>query len=117
MSKSHNAAHAEFVFGQPMKPCPKCGSYNMAYQMPIKVPAAEIEKMAQLSLQEAMSIAFALSKDSGEIEGPVYLRCMNCYHRGPAVDCTGRDAHDVKLDPLINKEVKRLWNNQKKEGA
>ena len=29
------AKRAEWVYGQPMAPCPACGSYNMKPQMPI----------------------------------------------------------------------------------
>ncbi len=29
------AKRAEWVYGQPMAPCPACGSYNMKPQIPI----------------------------------------------------------------------------------
>ena len=34
------ASRAAWVYGQPMAPCPKCCSYNMKPQMPIKIELA-----------------------------------------------------------------------------
>ena len=34
------AARAEWIYGQPMAPCPACGSYNMKPQMPVKIGLA-----------------------------------------------------------------------------
>ena len=45
--KDH-AKRAEWVYGQPMAPCPKCGSYNMKPQMPIAMETTGDETAPQL---------------------------------------------------------------------
>ena len=42
------AKRAEWVYGQPMAPCPKCGSYNMKPQMPIAIETTGDETVPQL---------------------------------------------------------------------
>jgi hypothetical protein len=42
------AKRAEWVYGQPMAPCPKCGSYNMKPQIPIAMETTGDETAPQL---------------------------------------------------------------------
>ena len=100
---------AEMIFGQPMNPCPKCGSYNLRYRTPIQMEAPESDD------PKALLGAWARATKSGNtpLEGPCYLMCRECRHEGPAVDCTGRTSEDVGKDPEVAKEIKRLWNAQK----
>lgn len=42
------AARAAWVHGQPMAPCPKCGSYNMKPQMPIQMELTGSETVPQV---------------------------------------------------------------------
>ena len=111
MSILNNPAdRAAFVFGQPMNPCPKCGSYRMFYQTPIitKEPILPTDDAKQPLGKWARSV-----KDGNTpLEGPVFLMCRDCRHRGPSVDCAGRTAEDVGKDPAVCSEVKRLWNGQ-----
>lgn len=41
------AKRAEWVYGQPMAACPKCGSYNMKPQIPIALETTGAAKVAQ----------------------------------------------------------------------
>lgn len=107
---NNSAKRAAFVFGQPMKPCPKCGGYNLLHQTPIKMkePILATDSAAQAVGKWARSV-----KDGNTpLEGPVYIMCRTCYHKGPAVDCTGRTSEEIGRDPVVAKEVKRLWNEQ-----
>ena len=42
------ASRAAWVYGQPMSPCPSCGSYNMKPQTPIQMELTGAETPAQL---------------------------------------------------------------------
>ena len=46
------------------------------------------------------------------LEGPVFLMCRECGHRGPSVDCSGRTSESVMKDARVASEIKRLWNEQ-----
>ena len=87
----------EIIFGQTMKPCPKCKSFNLKYQNPIKLDAPLPD---EFDVAKLVGI-WARQKKSGEtpLEGPCYLMCFDCFHKGPAVDCSGRTSEDVSLDP------------------
>jgi hypothetical protein len=102
------AKRAAWVYGQPMSPCPKCGSFNMKPQMPIKLATTGNETMPQLLGK------WAVTTKAGDVplEGPVYFMCWDCRHKGPAVDCTGRTREDAGRDKALNAEIKRLWNSQ-----
>lgn len=101
---------AEFVFSQEMEPCPKCNSYDMMYQTPIKIPE-EIPK--DVTPKQLLGIwVRATKKGETPLEGPSYMMCRNCGHKGPSVDCTGRTSEDVTSDPIVAKKIKELWNNQ-----
>lgn len=102
------AKRAAWVHGQPMAPCPKCGSYNMKAQMPIKLDAAGDETAVQLVGKWAQ----ATKAGATALEGPCYYVCWDCRHRGPAVDCSGRNSEDARRDSALNSEMKRLWNEQ-----
>lgn len=103
------AQRAAWVYGQPMAPCPACGSYNMRPQMPIALGMTGDETVPQLVGK------WAAAKKDGDtlLEGPAYYACMNCWHKGPAVDCTGRTSEECGSDPFLNTEMKRLWNTQR----
>lgn len=102
------AKRAEWVYGQPMAPCPACGSYNMKPQMPIALETTGDETMPQLVGKWAR----ATKAGATPLQGPAYYMCWDCLHKGPAVDCTGRTSEDCRADRALNAEMKRLWNAQ-----
>lgn len=102
------ASRAAWVYGQPMAPCPKCGSYNMKPQMPIKIELAGDETTPHLLGKWAR----ATKEGATPLQGPCYYACGDCHHKGPAVDCTGRTSEDARQDRALNAEMKRLWNEQ-----
>lgn len=102
------AARAAWVYGQPMSPCPACGSYNMKPQMPIQMALTGQETVPQLLGKWAR----ATKAGATTLEGPCYYMCWDCRHKGPAVDCTGRTSEDCRQDRALNAEMKRLWNEQ-----
>ena len=102
------AKRAEWVYGQPMAPCPACGSYNMKPQMPIALETTGAETMPQLVGKWAR----ATKAGATPLQGPAYYCCWDCRHKGPAVDCTGRTSEDCRADRALNAEMKRLWNAQ-----
>ena len=103
------AKRAEFVFGQPMKPCPKCGSYNFVFQTPIQMGIEPTDSPRKILGEWARQMKWT----GGLLKGPVFLMCRDCGHNGPSVDCSGRTSVDVGKDPKVSAEVKRLWNSQK----
>lgn len=105
---SDPAKRAEWVYGQPMNPCPKCGSYNMKPAMPIKIDITGKESTKELFGKWAVATKSGVTP----LQGPCYYVCWDCQHKGPAVDCTGRTSEDCRSDPVLNKEMKRLWNSQ-----
>lgn len=109
---SDPAKRAAWVYGQPMNPCPACGSYNMKPQMPIVVDLDGQETAAQLVWKWALATAAGQTP----LQGPCYYHCADCGHKGPAVDCTGRTSEEARRDPALNAEMKRLWNSQKAGG-
>ncbi len=102
------AKRAEWVYGQPMAPCPKCGSYNMKPQIPIAMETTGDETAPQLVGKWAR----ATKAGHTPLQGPAYYACWDCFHKGPAVDCTGRTSEDCRADRALNAEMKRLWNAQ-----
>lgn len=102
------AQRAEFIYGQPMNPCPKCGSYNMKPQIPIVMEQAGGDSIKKL----LGNYARATSKGATQIQGTAYYTCWDCFHKGPSVDCTGRTSEDCRSDKELNSEMKRLWNSQ-----
>jgi len=86
------AKRAEWVYGQPMAPCPKCGSYNMKPQIPIAMETSGAETMPQLVGKWAR----ATKAGSTPLQGPAYYCCWDCHHKGPAVDCTGRTSEECR---------------------
>ena len=103
------AKRAEWVYGQPMAPCPACGSYNMKPQIPIALETTGDETLPQL----VGKLARATNAGSTPLQGPAYYACWDCGHKGPAVDCTGRTSEECRADRALNTEMKRLWNEQK----
>jgi len=102
------AKRAEWVYGQPMAPCPKCGSYNMKPQIPIAMETTGDETAPQLVGKWAR----ATKAGATPLQGPAYYACWDCFHKGPAVDCTGRTSEECRADRALNAEMKRLWNAQ-----
>lgn len=99
-----------FIFGQQMKPCPECGSYDLISQNPIKLKESIPE---DLDPRKILGIyARAIRDGRTELEGPCFIMCKDCGHHGPHVDCTGRTSEDVGQDPVVWAEMKRLWNEQ-----
>ena len=90
-----------------MNPCPKCGSYRLRIQTPIVCDILPTDTYKQLLGKWARA-----TKDGATpLEGPVYM-CVDCRHKGPAVDCTSRTREEIGKDPKVSAEVKRLWNEQ-----
>ncbi len=85
------AKRAEWVYGQPMAPCPKCGSYNMKPQIPIALDVAGDDTTAQLVGKWAR----ATKAGATPLQGPAYYACWDCGHKGPAVNCTGRTSEGL----------------------
>lgn len=111
-SRKDPAKRAEFLFGEPMKTCPKCGSWNFKYQTPIQL----VETVDELEPEKLVrSWAKSMKTNGGLLEGPVFIMCFDCAHKGPAVDCTGRTSAEVGQDPVVSKEVRRLWNEQDRD--
>lgn len=104
-------AKCEWIFGQPMNPCPKCGGYDLMYQTPIQLS----EPVGDTPRDIVRAWARATRAGRTPLEGPVYLMCRTCGHHGPALDCSGRTQEDVGRDPAVAREVKRLWNEQPRE--
>lgn len=108
MSAKHTAKRAAFVFGQEMKACPACGGWHFMVQTPIKMePIAATDTAKQLVGKWARAtIAGAV------MDGPVFIMCFDCGHKGPGVACEGRTRDEVGQDRALYTEVKRLWNEQ-----
>lgn len=102
------AKRAEWVYGQPMAPCPACGSYDMRPQMPIEIELSGQEKTPELMRRWIQ----ATKAGATPLAGPAYYMCWECGHKGPAVDCAGRTSEDARQDRALNAEMKRLWNTQ-----
>lgn len=99
---------AAWVYGQPMEPCPACGSYNMKPQVPIALETAGDETAGQLVRKWAR----ATKAGATPLQGQAYYVCWDCGHKGPAADCAGRTSEEARQDPALNAEMKRLWNTQ-----
>jgi len=93
------AKRAEWVYGQPMAPCPKCGSYNMKPQIPIAMETTGDETAPQLVGKWAQ----ATKAGATPVQGPAYYACWDCFHKGPAVDCTGRTSEDCRADRALKR--------------
>lgn len=106
----YDAKRAQFIFGMPMKPCPKCGGYNIRHQTPIqmKEPILAGDTARQIVGKWARAVR----------DGDNFVAALEAHHehrtlkQGPAMDCTGRTAEDVGRDPVVASTVKRLWNEQ-----
>lgn len=108
MDMKDPAARAAWVYGQPMAPCPKCGSYNIGPQMPIDLRLTGDETLPQLVGKWARFTKAGTTP----LQGPAYYACRDCFHKGPAVDCTGRTSEECRQDTPLNTKMKRLWNTQ-----
>lgn len=103
-------ARLEFIMGQEMQPCPVCGSWDITAQTPIKMDLTDEDMKDGATLVSK----WAKAKLSGNdwLEGPVFMMCCDCGHKGPSVDCSGRRSSDVGKDPKVSREIKDLWNSQ-----
>jgi hypothetical protein len=108
MNLKDPASRAAWIYGQPMAPCPKCGSYMMKPQMPIQIDLTGDETVPQVLGKWAR----ATKAGATPLEGPCYFVCWDCKHKGPAVDCAGRTSEDARQDRALYAEMKRLWNTQ-----
>jgi len=101
-------SRARFVFGQPMKACPKCKGWNLGYSTPIKLDAPLPDNA------RGILIAWAKAQKGGRtpLQGTACIMCRSCGHCGPTVDVTGKTAEDVGRDPRVASECKRLWNSE-----
>lgn len=111
MKSNRTAATAKMIFGQEMKSCPKCGSFDMMFQTPIKMDKEPI-LATDTAKQLVGKWARAIKDGYTPLEGPVYLMCRDCWHKGPAFDCTGRTSEEVGRDKNVADIVKKLWNEQ-----
>lgn len=114
MSESkYTAKRAAFVFGQPMKPCPKCGSYHFMHQTPIAMeePILATDTAKSLLGKWARAQKGRLGEDT-PMKGTVFIMCLDCGHEGPTVACHGMTRGEVGRNRVIADEVKRLWNEQ-----
>lgn len=107
--KVYTAKRAKIVFGEEMKPCPGCGSYHLGFQTPVRRKGSgEV-----LDLRKQLAEYAKQRRDGTDLlEGPCYIWCWDCGHNGPPVDCSGRTSTDVGKDPVVAKEIRRLWNSQ-----
>lgn len=108
-------ARCEWVFGSPMNPCPKCQGYNLIYQTPIKMdtPISESDGPRQILGKFAKQMKREMDGTAPlMLEGPVYVMCRDCGHRGPTMDCSGRTRADVGQDKQVARTIKSLWNSQ-----
>ena len=105
------AARAAFIHGQRMDPCPKCGSYEMQPQIPVRLAISD-----QATPREVLA-TYVRSATAGPlvVEGPAYFQCGSCWHKGPSIDCTGRTSEDCRKDAKLYAQLKALWNGQHKE--
>lgn len=79
-------------------PCPECGSDNIRGQ------ESDIDP-------EKLVKAWAKTKHVQDwLKGP-YFMCLDCRHKGPSVDCSGRKSSDVFKDEVYA-EMLKLWNGQ-----
>lgn len=92
------------------KPCPKCGSWDIVAQTPIKVDIDDNDLKNPKKLIGKW--AKEVNRTGGILAGPCYLMCKNCGHKGPSVNCEGRTSTDVGRDPIVFSEMKRLWREQ-----
>ena len=107
--QKYTAQHAEFVFKQPMNHCPKCGGYNLAYRVPIRIEHDENDDARALLRKWAKA-----HREGPVLEGIAYIVCQECFHRGPCFDCSHMSYDEVMKSHDVAKEVKRLWNSQAK---
>jgi hypothetical protein len=100
------AERCAWVFRQEMEPCPKCGSFELRYQVPIVLPGEVGDTPKEL----VSAWAKATRSGSTELEGVAYLQCGECLCRGPVIDVSGRTSEDVRSDPVVAQAIKDVWN-------
>ena len=108
--KEYTEKRIKMIYNQDMNPCPVCGSWHFIAQTPIQLEldADDIENP-----RKAIGKWVAAHKDGPPmLKGPCFFMCFDCGHKGPAVDCSGRTSEEVGQDPVVWKEMKRLWNEQ-----
>lgn len=104
--------HAEFAFGCKMNPCPKCGSWNIKYQVPIEI---DIPKGA--SARQILS-AWAREQAKGpRLKGYGFIMCFDCGYKGPHVSTEGMTYGQANKSVEFADKMKAAWNNQDKSFA
>ena len=79
---------AEWIHKFPIKPCCKCGSYNIRTRTPC--------------------ISFEV------LEGPVWMYCFDCKHKSPEIDCRGMSYNAVVRSEKFATKLKQSWNEANK---
>ncbi len=103
--------HAKIIYGNYMTPCAKCGSWHFRPQTPI-VLKEELPK--DFTPKQLVNLwKKSIKEGNTPLEGPCFFMCVDCGHKGPAVDCSGLTEEHVRKDPIIYAEMKRLWNEEK----
>ena len=106
---------ANFIFGQEMSPCPKCGSYNIHIQTPVKIDLDndDFDNPKKIVGKWVNIIKSGIEGLEGDyLEGPCFIMCFDCHHKGPSLDCSGRTSTDIGRDPVVMKKTIKLWNKQ-----
>lgn len=93
-----------------MKPCPRCGGYNLIHQTPVKMMEPIVA--CDSPKQAVGKWAREMLRGDPQMEGPVFIMCRDCGHRGPAMDCAGMTRSEVGQSREVADTVKRLWNEQ-----
>jgi hypothetical protein len=110
-----NKKMCEYIYGMDMQPCPECGSYDIGYSTPIKLPE---ELPGAFNAKEFLKVwSKAVRGGATPLVGTSCMICRECGHRGPSIDVSGRTKEDVGKDPKVADELKRLWNSQKEREA
>ena len=104
------AKRAEWVYGQPMAPCPKCGSYNMKPQMPIAMKTTGDETAPQ-DWPGQVGASHQDRRYAAARARPT-TPAGTAFTRGRPWTAPDAPARDCRADRALNAEMKRLWNAQ-----
>lgn len=94
--------------------CLRCGRLPGNSHTEICALQGEIERLRH-DIKRHIAIASELATEKAgapPLQGLAYYACWDCFHKGPAVDCTGRTSEECRADRALNAEMKRLWNAQ-----
>lgn len=102
------AKRAEWVYGQPMTPCPKCGSYDMKPQIPIALGTAGTETMPQLVAKWARGTKARASPGAWGKGATTHETVSRAEGREPYKIAEFRHANDAQFCDLAHVFVPRL---------